>query len=173
MPFDITYAESQNILSSNGFVSAMINCLRVRPGGKLSAPVCSSWVYLSRGSTGRSAGYPLGSVAETCADANYMVCRVVLLLFLCIAKQLWFIVEQPQGSLLQYHPSFQDVCKHVRIWRKYVTMAKYGAGSQKGTWLYSGCLLKQAVTSLFEFVDYVLQLDARGKWLLIRGYGAL
>ena len=74
---------------------------------------------------------------------------------------------------LQYHPSFQELCKHVRIWRKYVTMAKYGAGSQKGTWLYSGCLLKQAVTSLFEFVDYVLQLDARGKWLLIRGSGAL
>ena len=39
MPFDITYAESQNILSSNGFVSAMINCLRVRPGGGNSLPL--------------------------------------------------------------------------------------------------------------------------------------
>ena len=45
---DISYHEHRmNILGSLGFCNALFQCLRLLPGGgKLTAPVCSSWVFL-------------------------------------------------------------------------------------------------------------------------------
>ena len=82
----------------------------------------------------------MGWGGEACTNGNYLVARLVLLLFISAAKRLFDVVEQPSGSLLQFHTSFQTFCKKVKTWRKFVSMGDYGAGSEKGTWLYSGAL---------------------------------
>ena len=70
-----------------------------------------------------------------------MVARVALLLMICEAKRVFYILEQPQGSLLQFHPRFQEFLGMVRkLFRISVQMKDFGAPSQKSTWLYSGSL---------------------------------
>ena len=92
----------------------------------------------SRGSTHRSMGRPLGKEdAPSVSAGNLMVARVALLLFLCSCKGLWWVVEQPRGSLLEFHPMMQQVFKRIRTWRQHVKMADFAADTEKGTWLYS------------------------------------
>ena len=104
-------------------------------------------VLRSRGSTKRSKALPLGDdSAPSVALGNTMVARCALLLFLAAARGIWFVLEQPRGSLLEYHPAMQRVLKLVRVWRKHVRMGDFAAPTEKGIWLYSSpgltCLAK-------------------------------
>jgi hypothetical protein len=56
----------------------------------------------------------------------------------CEAKRCFYVIEQPQGSLLQCHPGFERMLRRIKLWRVHVQMKDYGAASQKSTWLYSG-----------------------------------
>eukprot|EP00969_Alexandrium_andersonii_P318207 14056699-Alexandrium_andersonii.AAC.1 len=50
-------------------------------GGSLSAPVCSTWVALNKGTSGCSYGRPLGNYwYRSVAEANLQVSRLVLTL---------------------------------------------------------------------------------------------
>ena len=52
----------QNLLTAAGWVHATVLALKIKiGGGALTAPVCSTWVWLSRFSTGRRLWCPLGS----------------------------------------------------------------------------------------------------------------
>ena len=58
IPYDIEYTPHNNLLSNHGYLCALINTLRVRPGGgKLAAPVCSSFVYMPLESVGNKFNY--------------------------------------------------------------------------------------------------------------------
>lgn len=74
-PFDRKHGEHQNIVSEEGFRQATGLVMRLRPGGALwGAPVCSSWVWISRSSTGRSKKRPEGNKAfAPVKEANKMV----------------------------------------------------------------------------------------------------
>lgn len=67
-----------------------------------------------------------------------MVARVVILVLLCASRGINWVLEQPQNSVLEYHPATQYLFKVVRTWRKTVKMGDFAAPSQKPTWLYSG-----------------------------------
>ena len=123
-----------------GFKGYVVASWSLRDSSVCLGYTFSRALYRSRGSTGRSAGYPMGWERAATINANYMVSRLVLMLFICAAKKLFYVVEQPSGSLLQLHTAFQKFCKRVRIWRKFVSMEDFGAGSEKGTWLYSGAM---------------------------------
>jgi hypothetical protein len=66
-----------------------------------------------------------------------MVARVCLILMICLAKGIFFVCEQPRGSLLERHPRFQALARRAGIVRKHIVMQDYGACSEKATWLYS------------------------------------
>ncbi|CAK9085109.1 unnamed protein product [Durusdinium trenchii] len=137
---DLEYGgECMDFMTNKGFVHAVYTVLRLSPGSSLTlAPVCSTWVWMSRGSTKRSKALPLGDdSAPSVALGNTMVARCALLLFLAAARGIWFVLEQPRGSLLEYHPAMQRVLKLVRVWRKHVRMGDFAAPTEKGTWLYS------------------------------------
>lgn len=92
----------------------------------------------ARGSTQRSEALPMGDARSSAVHTgNVMVARCCLLILLAAARGVWIILEQPKGSLLQYHPAFVRVTKLIRMWRKFVKMGDFGAMSEKGTWLYS------------------------------------
>lgn len=70
--------------------------------------VCSTWVFMSRGSTYRSFLNPEGNTSnEKVQLANRMLCRSVLLCLLTVCMNGVYILEQPLSSLAEYHPRFQ------------------------------------------------------------------
>ena len=74
------------------------------------APVCSSWVWINRSSSGRSVDCPLGDVSQRyVSDANCMVSRVVFLALLATCLNLRFLIEQPASSIMNHHPKFKHM----------------------------------------------------------------
>ena len=104
----------------------------------VAAPVCSSWVFINMGTSGRSTARPLGNV-EVCSvrQANKMVARTVLLLAALRAVGAMFILEQPRGSLMERHPRVQWLFQKLAVFKESLRMSSYGASTEKGTWLYS------------------------------------
>ena len=64
------------------------------------------------------------------------ILRACLAIYLIVAMQCVFVMEQPSTSLLYRHPRFQDLCKLLPIYRSSFWMAKYGAQSPKRTVLW-------------------------------------
>ena len=64
------------------------------------AIVCSTWVWMSRGSTGRTSKRPSGNNTPTVKMANVMASRACLVIRLAAAKFCLWGVEQPATSCL-------------------------------------------------------------------------
>ena len=95
----------------------------------------------SRGSTGRTAGDPEGNLdAPSVQAGNEIACRTLVLLWICAALQVWWVLEQPTNSLMEGIPAFQAFMKSVKVFRKSICMQDYGGPTKKPTWLYSGVL---------------------------------
>ncbi|CAJ1335972.1 unnamed protein product, partial [Effrenium voratum] len=132
---DLSLHESHNIMSSHGFANMVWQVCRLRPGsGKFTAPVCSTWVFLSRSSTGRSAARPLGWTSRECVAG-----RVLVLLLIAHSIQVWWVLEQPLSSVMHLHPLFQAMLKlpTVQVKKLYTAMGWFGGPTLKPTHLYS------------------------------------
>ena len=143
-------AEGMDILGDIGFLNALALALRVRGGGGiLAAPVCSTWVYMNRGTSRRSVANPHGDgrVLQV-REANCMVSRVMLLCYVAAARGLLFVVEQPTGSLMEKHAAFQEMLRRFAVYRKSIVMEHFGAGTRKPTWLYSN---SQRIDSIDQY----------------------
>ena len=103
--------EAEDILTVPGWLRALSLILRVKHGGLVFACIpCSSWVFLNRGLSGRSAQQPLGRVEQqSVKTANEIASRVALLLLLAVCRGVGCIVEQPGSSLLSVHPRFAQL----------------------------------------------------------------
>lgn len=138
--YDIVYdADRMDILSDVGFANAVRLVLSLHSGSQsLSAPVCSSWTFINRGTSCRSSAFPLGNTAEPSVQAaNRMVYRQVILLWLFTAKGVFWVLEQPAGSLLERHDAFVHLCTYINIWKTSIHMDEFGGDTSKPTWLYS------------------------------------
>jgi len=79
-------------------------------------PECGSWGLPARGTSKRNFMNYHGALhLAFVADAEKTVSRIVLLLFLILAKHAYFVLEQPSGSLLHKH----------RRWEKFVNQTAY------------------------------------------------
>ena len=76
-----------------------VMCLHMR-GLNFHAVVCSTWVWMSRNSTGRTHSRPKGNDTEVVRQANLMVTRMCLAMRLASAKFCRWGVEQPATSCL-------------------------------------------------------------------------
>lgn len=142
--------ETMDLATPVGFLTACYHatCLRVG-GGLLAAPVCSSFVFMSSGTSRRSMAQPLGEVKyPSVALGNLLCARTLVVLLIAASLQCWWILEQPQGSWMEVHPLFQQVLRLMEVWRHRLSMGSYGAPSEKPTWLYSS---NEAITHLEEF----------------------
>ena len=52
-------------------------------------------------------------------------------------KKVWWILEQPMSSVMEWHPLFQAVIKLLGMRKMLVSMSKYGGPTDKKTYLYS------------------------------------
>ena len=116
LTYDIADSLFEDILSIVGFQTVVRAVCRVRSCGLVVlAPVCASYSWMSRYSTGRSMINPLGNIWQrSVADANLMVSRTIMLLHLIVGRGSVYVLEQPQGSIMPMHPRFQEFLRdHV------------------------------------------------------------
>lgn len=66
-----------------------------------------------------------------------MVSRMTLILWLLQSKQAFYLYEQPGSSLLWNHPRMESFIQSCDAFRAWTWMGAYGAGSPKGTTLWS------------------------------------
>jgi len=128
-----------DIMSDEGFCNTIHMCLRVKPGSvNVFAPVCSSWVWVNRGTSGRSEARPLGRWwLPSVANGNGMVTRVIVLLLIIHVRGGLFVIEQPASSLMHRHPRFQYLMSILSVFKAFVYMGSFGAPSEKPTHLYA------------------------------------
>ena len=94
---------------------------------------------------------PLGTLPlQSVLDANKMVSRVVLYVFVLTARGVFWMLEQPVNSLLEAHPRFQQLIAHFKIYRVKINMGDFGAGSLKPSWIYSNY---QEISALPSYGD--------------------
>ena len=153
VPFEIKLDEKyQDINSDEGFVHALLLALSCGPGSvALAAIVCSTWVYMNRGTSGRFTWRPLGrGYYPSVAAANKMVSRMVLLIMILIAVGAVVLIEQPKGSIMECHPrmSWLFSHKHLKFWKKAFPMKLFGGNTEKPTWLYCD---KKEVDDITDF----------------------
>ena len=85
-------------------------------GFKMDAPVCSSFVWINRATSQRSDHAPLGDITKECVrNANLMASRVIALLYLAAAAQIFWILEQPSSSLFEHLPRFQQLLGVISV----------------------------------------------------------
>ena len=136
---DLRIDPAHNILTPQGFVVLLTQLLRLRPGGGSFGPPppCSTWVFMSRGSTGRSVEVPEGNWRNPYILAqDALVDRLALALHVAHAVGAYWVVEQPMSSLMWEYPSMRaalDQCGAVRV---QLDMGAYGAPSRKPTTLW-------------------------------------
>lgn len=95
-------AQSENILSKQGFMNALSSVLRLRPGGLLwMAPVCSSFVFMNSSNCQRTRKNPAGNTAYgPVKDGNRMALMAAFLYAVGMLIGARPVVEQPAGSMM-------------------------------------------------------------------------
>ena len=133
-----------NMLGTAGIVTALMLALRIRNGDGAAwlATVCSSWVWICRSGSKRSSSEPLGDAdAAFVQDGNTMTARTGLIMLLMLAKRSWWLLEQPQSSLMSLHPALAYIRSLPLPWCQWheatTYMGAYSAESMKPTVLWS------------------------------------
>lgn len=140
MAMDIAFGgKPMDLLTPEGFLGAVYHACRLEPGtGALAAPVCSSFVYMNKGTSKRSPDRPMGEESYPSVKAgNTLACRTLLIVMIAQALCCFWVLEQPKGSTMDLLPCFQELLRKVTVWKHKFNMQDYGAPSKKPTWIYS------------------------------------
>ncbi|CAL1149091.1 unnamed protein product, partial [Cladocopium goreaui] len=111
----VDYSRKMNLLSSFGFLLCLNYIRHLKQSGcAWFAIPCSSWVWMSMGSSMRSYLRPQGWSEKRCTQiGNRLARRLCYMLELCFRKKVFYIIEQPQSSLLfQYKPLKKLLLRH-------------------------------------------------------------
>ena len=160
---DREYCEDHDILTPLGFVVAARIAASIRPGGVLwLAPPCSSWVWLTRGSSGRHLG-AMGDITQPGIVAqNALVERCMLLCELVHRQGAHYIIEQPASSVLWDYPAVHACLKRHGLQGPCVLdMGAYGGSSVKPTHLWGTAPYLQDLARRCNAADRA-RLEAEG-----------
>ena len=93
-----------------GFLKCLQGILRLEADGLATCGVpCSSFIWMNSSTHQRTARNPFGTEEnrEYVMKANILVCRLALLLLVCLARSCYFQIEQPASSRLFFLPYMQ------------------------------------------------------------------
>ena len=130
---DARRSVAHDILTPTGFLVTLAAVMRIRRGGLFwAAPPCSTWVFLSRHSTGRHKN-PSGNwkTSAYVASQNALVCRLLLLARLCIARGVRYIIEQPRSSCMFAYGPFATCLKRQPALSVFTEMGAFGMMAEK------------------------------------------
>eukprot|EP00971_Amphidinium_carterae_P352320 6492546-Amphidinium_carterae.1 len=117
------------------FLLQKIGAIR-RFGVLFLSPPCSSWVWIARSQSKRSRMNVTGDEARLFVKQGNRVAELLALLMrLCIKLGVYFLVEQPESSLLFSHPDVASVMAEYSfcIYEAKFPMAAFGGSSRKPT----------------------------------------
>ena len=112
---------------------AMVSTIK-REGLAWWAPPCSSWVWMSRHSTSRTAVAPLGTRLRNHPSVvanNRLVSRLCILLDMCWKRGVYYIIEQPATSLMWQHPRLMALLQKHGAQTIVTEMGAFGGDYQK------------------------------------------
>ncbi len=133
---DLKYHEGHDVLNPTGLLLLLSSVMDLKPGGILwAAPPCSTWVFLSRSSTGRDVQVEGNTLSRSVLGQNALVERLVLVLEVCALKGVYWILEQPANSVLWQYPAMRDCLDRQGAQSCALEMGAYGAQSVKPTTL--------------------------------------
>ena len=99
---------------------------------------CSSWVFINRATSCRTAANPLGDTTKGyVGTGNKQAARCSALALIASWRNLVWTLEQPASSLFHLHPRWQWLLGHLQIWRHGFNMGAYGASSMKPSVLWA------------------------------------
>ena len=100
--YDLVVDDGHDLLSAKGYALAITMALSIVAGGCAWFGVpCRTFVWMARGHTKRTLGHPTGDLGRAdVRQANEIVERACVILQILRARQVYFIIEQPSGSLL-------------------------------------------------------------------------
>ena len=128
-----------DVLTGVGFLAALQGLRRLRRQGLYwSAPPCSTWVWVSRGSSGRSLCRVRGRrYLKQIATANKIMRRAVYLAEYAVRKGAFFCFEQPSSSLASLYPPLKRFLRRNDAAEISVPLGMHGAVSEKRVTLYT------------------------------------
>ena len=132
--YDVELDSRMDLLTPMGLVLAVQLIRRIKPltGFIWLGPPCSTWVFMSRGSTGRAPSCPEGDGRCWSAELqNVLVSRLAALLIYAASLGIPFVVEQPSTSIMELHPCFQELSALLDM--KFVTchLGAFGGDTPK------------------------------------------
>ncbi len=136
---DLTYSALHDLLTPVGFLAACRICLAIKAGGVAwFAPPCSSWVWLTRHSSGRGFVVEGDITQATIYRQNAVAHRVAFLCDLLSSRGAQWIIEQPGRSVLWHYPAMESLLSRHGLTGDPVVldMGAYGGSSPKPTHLY-------------------------------------
>ena len=109
MEFDNLRNDDEDLSTITGFVAAIQKVLRIRPGGLLWLGVpCSSFCWMAKATHQRSIQSPLGREDLASVElGNLLSCRAILLVMIAICRGVYWFIEQPALSALEFFPYLQ------------------------------------------------------------------
>ena len=138
---DKTYssADTMDICTENGFRHALQLACRLMPGSTCwAAPVCSSWVWVSRSSSRRSATRPEGDTKISwVSQGNLQVKLTVTVLLVAFLRGAYVYVEQPCSSIMELFEPMTSFVKLIAKQKCRVALGAYGAKSAKPIYIYT------------------------------------
>ena len=97
------------------------------------APPCSSWIFLSTGTTKRSRLSPNGDTGNTkVLWNNALVWRVSILVEICALFAIYVILEQPTSSLMFVYERMRLALTRVKSQGTHTYMGAFGGDTAKG-----------------------------------------
>ncbi|CAL1150914.1 unnamed protein product [Cladocopium goreaui] len=132
--FDLTTPSGFAPLGLLNYLWLTLNeVLRCKPGSLLVlAPVCTSMSAMSRHTSGRSYLKPYGNTNYEFVElGNTLACRCILLILVAHWRGLRWLLEQPDGSFLQYLPRFQWLLQVIKVYVAYFYMGKFNGETPK------------------------------------------
>lgn len=106
MEFDCLRREEENLATIPGFMLALQKLLRVRRGGLIWLGVpCATFCWMAKSCHQRSTDCPMGRPdSETVRLGNLLSCRSLLLVLIAAARGVYWFIEQPALSALEFFP---------------------------------------------------------------------
>ena len=141
LPYDLAINAEMNMCSCFGLALATYLACKVKRGGIcFFAPVCSSWTFMARSSSGRSLVDAIGDTSRAfVANGNLMATRCLALILLLQSRGVSWCIEQPSSSILHMLPRFQSLLRSGQIvaWTLRFNMEDFGGDTKKPTVLYA------------------------------------
>ena len=109
LSYDIKHGPLEDWNGAAGFITAIQWWRRLLQHELVwLGTVCSSWIFMCMGSSGRSIRDPRGSTQYAAIrDGNAHVARSALMMALTYACNQCFVLEQPGSSLMPHHPALK------------------------------------------------------------------